>query len=118
LHPYVTPKFRILSFLASTGKAHTRQEIQAGVDAMFLGPHSGVKHAVDLAWMNSYIGAHNLEIRARNDEAEGPCLLTQGFVDEGESTRPTKTGGIRKVLVYSITAKGREALAVAGNEMQ
>jgi hypothetical protein len=66
-------------------------------------PEISEKGDVDLACLNSYIGAHDKKIRAKNDK-NYKSLLTLGFVKDSE--REGKT-------VYAITAAGRKALDAA-----
>jgi hypothetical protein len=84
------PQIRVLGALAKSKQPLTRPEISEKGD-------------VDLACLNSYIGAHDKKIRAKNDK-NYKSLLTLGFVKDSE--REGKT-------VYAITAAGRKALAAA-----
>ena len=60
---------------------------------------------VDLAMLNSYIGAHNEEVRAANDAANFPCLLTLKMVRDEVHDVDGKD-----VVHYSLTALGRKAV--------
>src|SRR4051812_29433585 len=82
------PQIRVLQALAKNKEPLSRKEIST-------------KGKVDLAMLNSYIGAHDLKIRAKNDKAVCPSLLTLGYV-----TAKDKEG----TVVYSITASGRKAI--------
>ncbi len=63
------------------------------------------KSGCDLAWMNSWIGSNDKEVRAKNDAKEFPCLLTLGYV----KVVPATSDDIRGTC-YSISSNGRKAL--------
>ena len=82
---------RILAALAKANKPLTRKEIAEQAPC-------------DRAWTNMWLGAHNPDIRARNDE-EFPSLLSLGYVVENDGERDG-----RQAWVYEITVAGRDAL--------
>jgi hypothetical protein len=86
------PQVRILAALAKAKTPLTRNEIAE-------------KATCDKAWLNSWIGSKNPEIRAKNDKAEFPCLLTLKLVKDNEDEE--------KGTVYIITPAGKAALAAA-----
>lgn len=83
------PQLRVLTALAKSGRALSRAEISK-------------RGNVDVAMLNSYIGSHDLTIRAKNDKKVMPSLLTLGHV---KAERHEDIG-----VVYTITASGRKAL--------
>ena len=85
------PQVRVLQALSKSKEPMTRKEISEKGD-------------VDLAMLNSYIGAHDLKIRAKNDKAVCPSLLSLGFVKASDGEGAT---------VYTITAAGRKAIEAA-----
>lgn len=84
------PQVRVLQALAKSKTALSRAEIS-------------VKGKVDRPMLNSYIGAHDEKIRAKNDKLMGPSLLTRGYVKYA----PEEEG---RGAAYVITAAGRKAL--------
>ncbi len=87
------PQVRILAYLAKIGKAAGRKDIAAGA-------------ACDLAWLNSWVGSNDDAVRAKNDTAEFPSLVTLKFVRFAAPESGTGTA-------YEITAAGRKALEKA-----
>src|SRR3954453_1577457 len=85
------PQVRVLEALAKSKEPLNRKEIST-------------KGKVDLAMLNSYLGAHDLKIRAKNDKAVCPSLLTLGYVTAKDSDG---------TVVYSITASGKKAVEAA-----
>ena len=86
------PQVTILEYLAKQKKARTRKEISDGAD-------------VDYAMLNSYIGAHNPDVRKANDAKNFKSLRTLGYVKVDEEDRDG-----RDTIVHTITAKGRKAI--------
>lgn len=83
------PQVRVLQALAKSKTALSRAEI-------------ATKGDVDLAMLNSYIGANDVKIRAKNDKAACKSLLTRGYVKASDGDGAASN---------SITAAGRKALA-------
>lgn len=86
------PQLRILAALAKRDNL-TRAQIAE-------------KAPVDVATCVEYIGSHDDAIRLANDEKHFPSLLTLGLV----KAKQVDVEG-RNVIQYSITAKGRTAVA-------
>lgn len=89
------PQVRILATLVKVGKALSRKEIAE-------------KAEVDAAWLTSWIGSTNPEVRTANDAKEFPSLITLGFVKQEK----TDVDG-KDVICYAISAKGKAALEKA-----
>lgn len=91
------PQIRVLKALLS-GKEMTRKEIAE-------------KGEVDQAFLTSYIGSNDPDIRAKTDKQVCMSLLTLGYVKavvvQGEGYGPT---------TYQITAKGKAAYEKAVKE--
>lgn len=87
-----TPQIRILKAMTKVSKPLTRKQISE-------------KASVDAAMLNSYIGAHDLAVRQKNDK-NYPSLLTLGYV-KGEVM---DVDG-RDTHVYTITANGKKQVA-------
>ena len=87
------PQVRILAVLAKATKGLTRAQI-------------GEKGGVDVPMMNSYIGAHDEKVRAKNDKIVCPSLLTLGYVKYA----PQEEGA---GVCYAITAAGKKAYEAA-----
>ena len=89
------PQVRVLQALAKANRGFNRAEISE-------------KGNVDRPMLNSYLGAHDEEVRAANDEKNYPCLLTLKFVHYVPSEAENGGGHY-----YGITAAGRKALEKA-----
>lgn len=81
------PLYRILKVLSKTPKGLTRNQISD-------------KAPVDLAFLSTYIGAHDAAVRKANEEKRGvKGLITLGMV-KGEQQEDGS-------VIYTITDKGR-----------
>jgi hypothetical protein len=95
------PQARILEALAKLGPGKA-------LDRQTLAENAGC----DPAWMNSWLGAVDPEIRAKNDTQNGwISLWSLGFVKMREAAEgENKDGTPHKIRVYEITESGRIAL--------
>jgi hypothetical protein len=84
-------QMQILQALAD-GRARTKAQIMKD---------SGVRN-----WLCSLIGAHNEEVRTKNDVRRYPSLLTLGLIQ----SEKIDVGG-QDIYVYEITPKGRRTIA-------
>lgn len=89
------PQIRILACLSKNSKPLSRAAIAE-------------KAPVDVASCVEYLGSHDKETRLANDKKHFPSLVTRGYVSHEEIDQDG-----RDVVVYSITAKGRDAYAKA-----
>jgi hypothetical protein len=88
------PLVRILTTLAKNKAPLTRAQISE-------------KAGVDHAFLSTYLGAHDPDVRKANEAKRGTTgLITRGLVKADEDDRDGRT-----VVVYVITAAGRAALA-------
>lgn len=86
------PQIAVLKVLAKSTKALTRSEIAK-------------KAETDQAFLSTWIGARDVEVRKANEEKRGvKGLLTLGFV---KFAAPEEEGGPD---CYTITPKGRKAI--------
>lgn len=86
------PQIRVLQALLEAGKPLDRKQISQ------LGN-------VDYAMLNSYIGAYNDDVRAKNDRVVMPSLYTLGYI---KFSKQDVDG--RDVIFNVLTATGRKAI--------
>lgn len=89
------PQLRILSALKKSSRPMTRTDIAK-------------KAPVDQAACVEYIGSHDPDVRKANDSKHFPSLITLGLV---KAEQHDVDG--RDTVMYSLTAKGRQALEKA-----